>query len=425
MGVLEELNAKRQEGTQNGPGSQISPSAVQEAVMRFGGFLPAAGGLAGGLLGGGAGTVFGLGVGSVPGAIGGAGLGGAGGQAAEQLLRRSVGLGAPESSSEAAKQIGLSGGEQALAEAGGRALAPVIGAGTRILGKNVPGLAKGLMQAALGPEGYARTDAAATALREGISASKAGVRKLVGKIMEGSTQAERLVSARHLRRIVMDPMRDIADQAERDVLEQLGKGTESDAARRQLKELKQGFVGDTNNRHGVTVPRLLEIKRDSDKIAKPIYNALNKPDAVVAASDIVRARWNRALADRARTLLYGQEGGAQGLVPGLKAVEQRLGELKDLRRVVTRRGKGEVGIAAKLAGRGAAGTAGAVAGAAYPAGSYAERAQHAAEAAALASILGSPGNVSNLALLLSSPLAQLMVRQIPRGIGAAQAGEVP
>lgn len=424
MGVLDELDAQRQ-GSQAAPGAGISPNLLQQSVLNYGGLLPAAGGLAGGLAGGGAGTVFGLGVGAVPGAIGGAGLGGAGGAAAEQLLRRAVGLPAPESSAEAAGQIGLKGGEQALAEAGGRALAPVIGAGARILGKNVPGLAKAFMQSALGPEGYARTDAAATALREGISASKAGVRKLVGKIMDASTQAERVVSTPRLKRIVLDPLRDVADQAETEVLQQLGKGTESDAARQQLQQLKQSFIGDTNNRNGVNVPRLLEIKRDSDKIAKPIYNALNKPDAVVAASDIVRARWHRALADRARALLYGHEGGMVGLAPGLKPIEERLGELKDLRRLVSKRGASQIPLASRIAGRGAAGAAGALAGAAAPAPSYGQRGQHALEGALLASILGTPSNISNLALLLSSPLAQQIARQIPRAGTAALQGETP
>lgn len=80
--------------------------------------LPAAGGLAGGLIGAGAGAPSG------PGAIatgaGGATLGGAGGEAARQLIRRAMGWDAPETSMAAAKAIAVEGGKQGAYELGGQ-----------------------------------------------------------------------------------------------------------------------------------------------------------------------------------------------------------------------------------------------------------------------------------------------------------------
>jgi hypothetical protein len=63
----------------------------KSAFERFGGALPVAGSVLGGLVGGVGGTVAGMGVGGVPGAIGGATLGGAAGEAGRQLLGRAIG----------------------------------------------------------------------------------------------------------------------------------------------------------------------------------------------------------------------------------------------------------------------------------------------------------------------------------------------
>lgn len=79
--------------------------------------LPAAGGLAGGIIGGAGGTVGGFGVGGVPGAIGGTALGTAGGEALSQLGARALGYDAPETPQEAAGRIGEAGRSGAIAGA--------------------------------------------------------------------------------------------------------------------------------------------------------------------------------------------------------------------------------------------------------------------------------------------------------------------
>ncbi len=91
--------------------------------------LPAIGGIGGGFLGGAGGTVAGLGFGGVPGAVGGAALGGAAGESARQLARRAIfpaskgwTSGIPQTSGEAAQDIGTEALKQGAYEAGGRGL---------------------------------------------------------------------------------------------------------------------------------------------------------------------------------------------------------------------------------------------------------------------------------------------------------------
>src|SRR3990167_2643455 len=83
------------------------PSIGQQIVERFkaGKDLPMLGSLAGGV----GGTVLGGGAASVPFGVTGAALGGATGEAGRQLLQRFRGQSSPETSMEAAKEIGTQG----------------------------------------------------------------------------------------------------------------------------------------------------------------------------------------------------------------------------------------------------------------------------------------------------------------------------
>jgi hypothetical protein len=83
--------------------------------------MPAAGGIAGGLIGSGAGSLL-PGPGTAAGGVAGAVIGGGGGEAARQLTRRALGFESPQTSSDAAEEIGGEGLRQGLYEVGGRAL---------------------------------------------------------------------------------------------------------------------------------------------------------------------------------------------------------------------------------------------------------------------------------------------------------------
>lgn len=121
---------------------------LRDALVEGGlGLLPAAGGLAGGVLGTAAGPL---------GTIGGAGLGAAGGEAWRQNISRMLGLDSPETGLGAAGQIAgqgaLGAGFAALPVAGGAAMkaaSEAAGANPRIAGV----LGKFMMKKAAGPVG--------------------------------------------------------------------------------------------------------------------------------------------------------------------------------------------------------------------------------------------------------------------------------
>jgi hypothetical protein len=104
---------------------------LNNAVDYGSNLLPAAGGLTGGTVGAAAGPVT---------AVGGAALGGAAGESARQLVRRAMGWEVPQTSMDAAKDIGVEGAKQGAYEAGGR----IVGA----LGK---GLAPKMAEVAAAP----------------------------------------------------------------------------------------------------------------------------------------------------------------------------------------------------------------------------------------------------------------------------------
>lgn len=412
MGVLAELSKSRArtqgealsavneapEALPETPGETVEANALQDLVLRYGGLLPAAGGLAGGIGGAGAGTVFGLGVGGVPGAVGGAALGGAGGEAANQLLRRAVGLEAPESGQEAALGIGRAAGEQGLSELAGVGLAR----GAQLGGK-------ALLSSALGRRGLQKVDPALVAAREGIGATRGGLAKLVDKIFESDRAARRLVTKGVATRLKYRPFEDVASPAMNEVIENLTKSPVFDEDVVKVQKLTKRFLRD--NPGPMTAERLWETKKKADKIAAPIFKKIEERE-VVTSSELVTAAWHKAYADRARSLL--RDG-----VPGLQQVEQRTSELIGLKRSVIKSVKGESTIASKLAGRGATGAVAGLAAAAVP-GSPSERAQHGVGAAALGAAIANPQVLSMLALALGSPLLAKTLGQVPRAIGASQ-----
>lgn len=101
------------------PAPMPSDAGIERGALSL---LPAAGGIAGSLIGGTGGTVFGMGVGAVPGAIAGSALGAGGGEALRQLLSRALGLPAPTTSGDAAKDIGVQSAVSGASEAGAQAL---------------------------------------------------------------------------------------------------------------------------------------------------------------------------------------------------------------------------------------------------------------------------------------------------------------
>lgn len=146
--------------------------------------LPTVGGIGGGIALGIPGTVFGVGVGGIPAAAAGAGIGAAGGTAAKQLILRALGdkEGVPQTSGEAAKEIGFEGAKDAALTYTGAKVLKGIGKGGMLIKDLVtkPGAAE-----------------VALAGKEGLEELEKAAMRKIGDVTEKG--AEKLALARSTR----------------------------------------------------------------------------------------------------------------------------------------------------------------------------------------------------------------------------------
>lgn len=380
------------------PSQSAAPEQPRSLVDRAVDTLPALGGAAGGVVGGIGGTVFGMGVGGVPGAVGGAALGGGAGEAARQLINRARGAESPVSSLQAATGIGTEAGIQGASELAGQGLM-----------KGAKMAAHGLMDFAIRPAPSvakefttAAGDIADTALREGLP---------VGSVIPGARKGSNLAQA---------ALRD-ASATTRGLLDDAGKAgvtfdaqaiargpvTElvGDIAKQPLSESELNHVSrmfaEYADNHGQMSPSMLkDLKQAAQRIAKPIYRALNQGNAV-PAGERLNAQFNKAIADGSKSALE--------TIPGVGAAEARtqalIGANKAIRQAEVRRLPLMAEVAAPAVG-------GAVAAASGrdPKG----RAAEGIGGALVTRMLLSPRSTSRAALGLSAPAVQQMLRQMPR-----------
>jgi hypothetical protein len=276
----------------------------------------------GGLVGGGLATAYGLGTGglgavAIPGA---AALGGEAGEAWRQNARRMIGAYAPETSADAAQQIGEQGAVQAAAEVGGRAIA----AGARAVGR-------GMVENAVRPPiGLQREfpDVIDTIVKEQLpvgagmfggkkGSERAAIRlaeesKVVKDLLAKSTAGGTSFSTSKLAEPVMKLIDDIAEQP-------LAK---ADMAR------LEGMLDEFVNKKGPLSPLdVQKIKQAAQSIAKPIYKAVAAGNAVTA-DQALAARFNSAIASGAKEAMETIPGVAEGeaakrsLIGAKKALSQ-------------------------------------------------------------------------------------------------------
>ncbi len=156
----------------------IHPEDLKTLATHLPDWLPVAGGVVGGIAGGVSGAAAG-GIGAIPGAVGGAALGGASGESMRQLANRALGKAAPNTSLEAAKQIGAQAAIQGGSELVGAGLAPVVSrVGTTLLQSAIkPGIkatAKALGRG-VAPENLPLVK---TLIKEGVNVTPGGIAKL-------------------------------------------------------------------------------------------------------------------------------------------------------------------------------------------------------------------------------------------------------
>lgn len=379
-----------QSTTETPPPSQPEGGMMERAV----GALPAVGGALGGIVGGIGGTVAGMGVGGVPGALGGAALGGAAGEAGRQLASRALGLDSPDTSLQAATDIATQGATQAVSELAGHGL---------MRGAQMAG--RGLMDFAIRPaptmvEEFG--DIAETAVRERLPVgrvlpgARTGSQRAKAALRESAGTTRRLLEAADATGRTFDP----AAIARGPVTQLVGDIAKQPLSTDELSHVSRLFAEYLDTHPGRMQSRALkDMKQAAQRIAKPIFRALNRGDAVPAGESI-KAQFNRAIAEGSK--------GALETIPDVAASEARtqglIGATKAIRRAEARRLPLVAEIAAPVAGA----TVGAY-------GGGLEGAAHGVGTAVLTRALLSPRTTSRMALGLTDAKIQQALRQMPRG----------
>lgn len=316
--------------------------------------------------------------------IPGAAAGGAVGEGlAELLMGETPSLG----------QIGAAGASQGAYEAAGGLLSK---AAVRVAGP--------IMQLALksGPE------VAATALREGISATKLGMGKLLKRLGVYGDQTQHIVgqATRLGQRLDVVPL---LKNTYADVYPQVTPNLTGEQVQ-ALNAAIQDFIGENPNRR-ITPARLHILKQRADQLAHDIYRreASALPPTVLEGA---RAKFYKAFADRARETLNATVGGYEKSNAPTEA-------LIKLREALTPTAKKEMSRGAQVASAvmkpGVRAAIGAGIGSELPG----DRGRNALVGAGLGAIGASPQALSGLSLFLNSPLMSLLLRQAPRAVGGA------
>ena len=357
--------------------------------------LPTLGGLAGGIVGGIGGTVAGMGVGGVPGAVGGAALGGGAGEAARQMINRARGEAAPTSATEAATAIGTQGATQAGSELAGRGIVKAAGMAAR-----------GLMDFAIRPAPTVAEefgDIAATAIKERLP---------VGSVLPGATKGSARAksamreSGADTRRLLTDAEKAGTsfrpqDVARGPVTELAGDIAKQPLSTSELQQVSRMFAEFLDTQPGRVAPNAMkDMKQAAQRIAKPIFRALNQGNSV-AAGESLKAQFNKAIADGAKEALE--------TIPGVGASEARTQGLIGATRAIRRAESRRLPLVAELA----APIVGGVAGGASDGGSLGGVGQG-VSVALLTRALLSPRTTSRAALGLTDPAIQQVMRQMPR-----------
>lgn len=306
-------------------------------------YLPAVGGIVGGIVGGGAGAAAG-GIGAFPGAVGGAALGGAGGEAMRQNIGRMMGVAAPETPQEALGAIGQEGAWQGVNEATGIGLAK--GAGM---------VAKPLMQAAL----KATPEVAQTALREGVLATRGGLKAVEQKLGQLGERTKMMIRQN---RASFDPATFLAG-AEQSLAKTLRENATPDAVMdfNTFKRMSSRFL--QVNQRPLSALALQKLKQDADNIAKPLWNTIAKGEPLSPVK-MAKARWYKAVADHARRELENTTPNAllAGRNTSLREANKETSEVIGLKDALGKRVRRGTGIGARLAGHSVGATVGGTAG---------------------------------------------------------------
>ena len=317
--VVDEQSAAQAPQPTEGPG----------ILDRAAGMLPTAGALAGGIIGGIGGTAFGLGIGGAPGAVGGAALGGAAGDAAHQLYQQLTGdEEAPQSPTDAAKQLGIvavrEGGLQA---AGGAAAKGLTATGRGLYKAGASMLPRALKQEfpTLAEDGF----------REGIAMTRRGAEKAATRASASADEADALIASRAAQTAqVLGPSNpgrapgfvSIGEALEdvpglRNRAMQGALGTQEPAAG-QMENLARTMS--QGHRWPMQLPDAQAMKRAEQTAAHNVYRALDKGHHVPAIAQ-TRGQFAKAVASGTRRSIENH-------VPDVAPINARTQSLMGLER---------------------------------------------------------------------------------------------
>lgn len=398
--------------------------------------LPNAGGFAGDIFGRGVGGAIGLGAGAAVSApsggaaapatvpagviagqeIGGpigAYLGGTSMEAARQLIDHAIGIDAPATIPEALGEANKAGLEQGAYS--------LIGSG---LGHGVKAAARPVMGAAL----KWTPEVAQTAIREGITATRQGVNKLMVKLGEYGARTNRFIQQMTAQGVKYDPV-DLVDRAGqllKPEVDNIMTGERPEVLKAYAEEA-QKFLSQWAPPGGavkdMTPAQLQLAKQQFQQRAETIFAAMADKEKghLVPRNQQIEAKFAKAMAEiiqqelehRAPVMIDPKTGVAMTLGQA-NAQTADLIKLKDVLVPNTRNMREAT---AEIARRAAVPATGAVTGATIGAlGNREHRFRGSAEGAIAGGLAASPAMLSNLALALAHPAVAATLRQVPRGV---------
>lgn len=340
----------------------------------------------------------------------GAALGGMAGEAVNRLatdIPSALQGGDIPTPAESLGRIGAAGLEQgALNVAGG-----LVSKGAAKVGEKVMGVAL-----------KAAPETAKTAIKEGITHTRAGVDKVMKRLGEMGTR-----TAFMLRQSTAQgtrfPTTDVLAGAEQKLLANLAENRLPSAVDDEAMFTKLGnqFLQVNQNKQVLTPLELQKIKQMADQVADPIFRQLKRKKPIEAGK-LAEARWHKALSDFAREELERTTppiiDPKTGAALSLRDANAETGALIGLKNTLVPE-VSEMGLAEQALQRSTRPLAMAGAGAALGAAADEQLPGNRLQGAMLGAGIGaglSPAALSQQALMLNSPLIQLLLRQTPRGV---------
>lgn len=301
--------------------------------------IPAAGGVAGGLIGGSTGMVGSIpagGIGGIPGAVQGATVGGMGGEAARQLLMHALGMDAPETAKGALMNILQAGAANGIAEGAGGALR----LGTRSLGRSLMGDALRPSATAAKPTIVKGGKSAVDLMeRERLPVGKmpwdraSGYERANAAVGQSVQKAEGMLSTSPKKFTIRDVVNEASSDLKK-IRQRAANGRQLDEVNAFVQEAAQ--FGDVRGPKGGTVPKRLSLnelnerKRTWQNMASQNYRTTERTGSTQAQS----ATLSSFQQDAAKALAAAANRLMKREVPSVGPQNQMSAELGLLRRAI-------------------------------------------------------------------------------------------